>query len=118
MAGRARFDNLDEQGVPVAVGSYRNNLLGVARGFALAPKALTGTAVEAGFALLDCDIKAFFVHVGKHENLFAVIILHNCRDKSVRIKFKFNHFLYPHLYFIVIKITLQIHNVNLFEMES
>ena len=103
MAGRAFWKYLYQQcvGVAVIVDSY--DLLVVAGGLAFCPQLFAAAAPESGLAGFQSLVQSFFIHVSHHEYLTSVIVLKDCRDQTMVVKFQFDsivHFVSPRFYFL------------------
>ena len=92
VAGRAIRFYLHNQCIVIAVRFDGHDMLIVAAGLPLQPQLLTGTAPEAGQALLHRDLQAFLVHICQGQHLLGNGIYHNGRNQAVFVKFQFFDF--------------------------
>ena len=86
MARRTFLDYLDNQGVLIAVRINTGNMLHIPARLTLSPEFLTAAAVKTGFLLTKADLQTLLIHPGHHQNLFAIMILHNRRNQTFLIK--------------------------------
>lgn len=79
---------LDEKdkGILIAIHEDLFYFLKMATGFALVPEPLVRTAPIMHFPGLQRFFKGQLVHIGKHENVFGLKILRDCRDETFFIK--------------------------------
>ena len=95
MAGRAGLFDQHQQGVVVAVSVEGHHLLHVPAALSLLPELLTGTAEKPGVAGLQRLLQALPIHVGQHQHLFGMHVLHDGRDEfglfETAIQVKFRH---------------------------
>ena len=59
---------------------------------ALSPKLLTAAAVKTGLPLPKTDLQTLLIHPRHHQNLLAIMILHDRRNQTFLIKLQFIHF--------------------------
>jgi hypothetical protein len=81
----ANLLDLDQERIAVAIDIDFMDLLNVAALFALAPKLLAAAAIVHSVTKLKGLAVAFFVHIGHHENLTSLVILHDHRNKTVAL---------------------------------
>lgn len=82
MAGGAIGNDLDDEGVCIAVYEDFLYVLEVGRFFALVPELLAASGEEPCLACLDGFLEGFLIHVRHHEDLAASGVLHNGRHKA------------------------------------
>ena len=88
VAGGALLVDQNGQGITVAVGGDGYNVLHIAGGLALAPQFLTGTAPEAGTALLHGDFQALAVHIGHGQHILGDGVHNDGGNQSVFVEFQ------------------------------
>src|SRR5574337_1466697 len=82
MASRHHLLCLDEQGIFVAVEIDLAYALDMARLLPFSPDALLRSTVKMGEAGLDGQPQRLLAHIGQHQDLTILRILHNGRDQS------------------------------------
>ena len=85
MAGRACRIYYGKQGVGITIVTKFNQLLGIARFFALMPEFLTATRPEPGCTLADGAAHRFFIHPCHHQHFTCLLILDDARDKPIGV---------------------------------
>ena len=85
VAGRADLLDPDEQGVAVTVQRNCSDVLRVAGGVALAPVLTAASGPECHPPRRQRAAKSFVVHPADHEDLTAVVLLHNGTHEAVGV---------------------------------
>lgn len=86
MAGGAIGNDLDDEGVCIAVYEDFLYMLEVGRFFTFMPKLLTASREEPSLSCLDGFLQGFLIHISHHEDLAASGVLHNGRHKAFFIE--------------------------------
>lgn len=82
VAGRTCGIHEREQRVLVAIVAQIDQLLRVARLFALVPELVARTRPEPGGLLFEGSADSLFIHPGHHEHLVSVRILYDAGDET------------------------------------
>ncbi len=91
MAGSALLLHLHQKAVPVAVEGGGNNFLRMTARLTLLPKTIARTAVIVCVARLERLVKRLGIHICLHQHFARLIVLRNCADEPVCIKFYVFH---------------------------
>ena len=91
VAGGAVLSHPHFQCVPVAVGGNGRDVLIIAAGLPLEPQLLPGAAPEAGKPLLQGDVQALPVHIGKGQEFPGFVVDDHCGNQTLFVKFQFLH---------------------------
>ena len=86
MARRSVLLHKDDQCVAVAVGGDAHDMLIIAARLSFCPKLAAGTAPKAGKLLFHRKRKAFAIHIGEREHLFAVCVDNDRGDEPLFIE--------------------------------
>lgn len=88
MAGRAGLIDKHQQAIPITINPQLDQLLDVARAFALNPERLTGTRPISDLARGKCLRDRFGIHPGHHQHLARVMILRDGRNQTIGVIFQ------------------------------
>jgi len=88
VTGRAGGFYQQQEGISITVHSDFDDFLDVARGRALVPESLPAARPEVCLAGFQGALQGFGIHVGYHEYLEGVDILHHGRDQAAFVEFE------------------------------
>ena len=88
MAGSASLLHAEPDRILVTIGAHLDDVLGLARHFALTPERIARTAEIPGLAARDGFAQRFLVHMRDHQHLACRGIGRDASEKPGRIEFR------------------------------